>query len=112
MMNTSTHLLKVQVTHLVDEAFPGFVECQFQDVEGCKHAFIEKLPIVSARDTWPTSEDFPFIGYIACVVGERMTGEDGRLIAKIDTATPWSIESQGGNTRFRVFYSDLEPSLS
>jgi len=42
--------LAVQITRYVDDHFPGFVECTFQDAEGKTHVFVEKVPIVSQEE--------------------------------------------------------------
>ena len=42
--------LKVEITRFVDEHQPGFVACEFQDANGRRHTFIEKVPLVTAVD--------------------------------------------------------------
>lgn len=39
--------IAVEITQLVDEQFPGFVECRLVDATGVEHRFVEKGPVVS-----------------------------------------------------------------
>lgn len=39
--------LAVTITRLVDDAFPGWVECLLLDAAGNQHWFTEKVPVVS-----------------------------------------------------------------
>jgi hypothetical protein len=104
--------IKIAIVRLVDESFPGFVECEFADCFGKVWRLVEKGPVVAAD--WPGIEDaYPRPGLLACrMVGEPVENEEGRSIAEVDTHLPWGIEAPDGTTRFRIFADQLFRSSS
>jgi len=57
--------LRVDIVGFVDESFPGFVRCAFADANGNRHAFIEKIPVVTAQNLWRDSI-YPQQGTVSC----------------------------------------------
>jgi hypothetical protein len=100
--------LAVQIMCLVDEDFPGFVGCVLVDADGACHEFIEKGPVVSAKNTGPDSI-YPQPGYIDCIVEDEWVDELGRRLIRVNTEKPWGIQSIGGATRFIVFENQIFP---
>ena|ERR1700722_15152475 len=88
--------VRVQIVRFVDEADPGFVECELLDAHGRRWLFVEKGPVVTS-DYLTAQDSYPRPGVIACAILGR-TGQ----IAHIDTASPWGIESTQGETKFDV----------
>jgi hypothetical protein len=94
--------LLVQVERFVDSHQPGFVECALVDVDGQRHVFVEKGPIVSTANLWIESE-YPQPGYLDCTIDREWTDEWGRHLVRACTKEPWSIESVAGEATFTVF---------
>jgi hypothetical protein len=92
--------VNVEISRYVDDSFPGFVECRLVDVWGRPHLFIEKVPVVTLENL-DASSTYPQPGIIGCQIVERKH-VNGREILKIDTETPWHIESTSGETSFEV----------
>ncbi|GAB2524566.1 hypothetical protein GCM10027188_29490 [Lysobacter humi (ex Lee et al. 2017)] len=99
--------VRIHVTKLVDDAFPGWVEFFISGADGANHRFVEKASVVSAATLTLPSES-----KIACRVHQILTQLDGRAIAEIDTA-PWGVESDTGSSRFFVNVAELvDPSYA
>ena len=96
----------VQITRLVDEHFPGFVEFVFEDADGAARVFVDKVPVVT-REQLGAASDYPFAGVIECAVVETWTDSMGRSLAKIDTERPWGIATGSGETQFVVLASQV-----
>ncbi|MGD0479148.1 MAG: hypothetical protein ABSA42_03185 [Terracidiphilus sp.] len=47
--------LSVKIVRFVDEAFPGFVECEFIDANQRMHTLVDKVPMFSELDLWKDS---------------------------------------------------------
>lgn len=73
--------LRVSISRWVDDAQPGFVECEFVDTSGLRHMFVEKAPVVSA-DHIDARTELPVLGSIACMVVSR--NDDGSADIEID----------------------------
>ena len=91
---------------MVDEHFPGFVECVLTDAEGRPHSFIEKVPVVTAEALRSTSE-YPEEGGIRCTVERRWREPDGRAVVRVCTESPDRVASTEGQTRFTVHDAQL-----
>ena len=105
--NLKCHMLgvKIEITRFIDDSFPGFVECRLIDAWGNQHLFIEKVPIVTS-ESLDGSNSYPQSGIIACRIVDRRD-VDGHEILKIETETPWHIESTTGETSFNVGRNQL-----
>jgi hypothetical protein len=90
---------------IVDEGYPGFVECEFRDAGGAVHRFIEKIPVVSTHDVWHETA-FPVSDFLHCVEVSVAPDDTGRSISTVDTNRPWGIETPDG-TIFRVLTSTM-----
>ena len=89
----------IKIVRFADESQPGWVECELSDAAGQRHAFHEKIPVVSREDLRCESS-YPRDGVIACKVVSAWVDERGRSLAKIDTSHPWGVESKDGVTEF------------
>lgn len=91
----------IKIVRFADESQPGWVECELSDATGRRHAFLEKIPVVS-REELRRESDYPCDGVIACKVVSTWIDAGGHSLTKIDTSHPWSIESKDGVTEFVV----------
>ena len=98
--------LAVQIVRYVDNHQPGWVECQFVDAKGRRHAFIDKVPGFTAAHLGPESV-YPQSAYVSCEVLSTSQDEDGRAMAHITTAHPYDIESTEGLSEFEVYSDQL-----
>jgi hypothetical protein len=88
--------VQVPIVRKVDDAPPGWVECQLIDAHGRLWSFVEKAPIVCQTPLDPATA-YPQPGVIACRVLERAGG-----MVRIDTDQPWGVSSTEGQTQFDV----------
>ncbi|MBK9029745.1 MAG: hypothetical protein IPL61_00125 [Myxococcales bacterium] len=96
----------VAVVGFVSDDQPGFVACELVDADGRRWAFVEKVPIVTAR-ALDAGSAYPQPGTIAGEVVARGHDPTGREVVWFDTARPWGIASVDGQTRFQVLASAL-----
>lgn len=97
----------IEIVRFVDEHQPGFVECRLIDAQGQSHTFLEKVPIVTEEKLWSGSK-YPRAGSVACRLEAEFKDTTGRLLSRIDTAHPFSVESASGETKFIVLSSQLD----
>jgi len=93
--------LLVTIERIVDDDFPGWVECVLHDSDENTHRFVEKMPVVGSANL-SLDGTFPQPGYIACVVEDEWTDVRGRQLVRVCTIKPWGIESTTGETNFTV----------
>jgi hypothetical protein len=98
--------VRVRISRYVDAAQPGWVECRLVDALEYEHVFVEKVPVVTKAHL-DAASSFPEAGYIACIVVGRNERDDGRQFVRIDTQTPWGIESTAGRSQFDVLSEQL-----
>lgn len=98
----------VKIMRVIDEGFPGFVECVFVDAHGQEHTIVEKAPVVSTREV-SASSTFPLLGTVACEVILERADETGRVLLQVDTARPHGIESASGQTKFELLAQQVRP---
>jgi hypothetical protein len=92
--------LAVQIRRIVDDSFPGWVECSFVDAAGSLHLLVEKIPVVT-RARIDSKSALPQVGFVECVeIGRRSAS--GRVVVSIDTDAPLRISSTTGLTHFEV----------
>ncbi|GEJ58847.1 hypothetical protein [Anaeromyxobacter diazotrophicus] len=101
--------IRVTVERFTDGAQPGWVLCRLVDASGTHHLFEEKVPVVS-RDHLAADSAYPCAAFIDCTVVGSRRADDGRELVEVDTASPWSIQSTAGATRFVVFREQLTDS--
>jgi hypothetical protein len=99
--------LKVEITQFVDDHQPGYVECVLLDASNKLHRFIEKAPIVSSENLSSTS-NYPRLGSIDCVIEDRWEADPGVSLVRVNTETPWGVESTEHVTKFVVHLSQLD----
>jgi hypothetical protein len=103
--------LTVQIVRFVDDHQPGWVECEFVDAGGRKHAFVDKVPGFS-RDSLDETSAYPQPGGVACEVLAQWPDSLGRQLVRITTARPFHIESTEGQSEFVVLAAQLStPTL-
>jgi hypothetical protein len=98
--------VRMTITRMVDESFPGWVECELVDADGRTWKFEEKIPVVSAEQIW-TDSQFPIETTVDCTVVGKRADPVGRHVVSIDLARPWGIESLEGNSRFEVLCEQI-----
>ena len=94
----------VSILRQIDDAFPGWVECELVDAIGKRHLFHEKTPVVSAPSPASTapSATHPQTGFIACRPVATWAEKPGRWLTRIDTTRPWGIASTDDDSQFTV----------
>jgi hypothetical protein len=83
--------LSVQITRLVDESFPGWVACEFDDAHGIRHTIVDKAPTFTTETLDGTSL-YPRPGSAPCKVAERWQDRHGRELVRITIADMDSAE--------------------
>lgn len=106
LMELDVRDLGVRIVRFVDEHQPGWVECEFVDIEGRIHKVVEKIPVVTSADLWRDSA-YPQPGIIRCEVLGKWSDAQGKQLARITTDRPWLIESTEGLTEFVVEVTQL-----
>jgi hypothetical protein len=84
----------------VDDAQPGWVECELTDAEGRVHLFREKVPVVTSENL-DASSTYPRPVTLACQIRGQRTSS-GYAVVEVDTSQPSGIESTEGRTSFVV----------
>jgi len=99
----------VQIVRWVDDdPQPGVVEARLRDASGREWVFIDKAPVFTAEPIDAHSR-YPRPGVIACEVIRSWRDERGREVRAIDTARPYAVEAEGGETRFDVLAEQIAP---
>jgi len=87
----ASHNVVVQILRFVDDAFPGWVECELTDVSGLQHVFRDKVPIFTT-EVLDANSIYPRPG-VHCPrdhrhTQSRLTGnrQSGRRLLHIDGA--------------------------
>ena len=93
--------LAVQIVRFVDDHFPGFVACEFADVEGRVHTLIDKVPMVTAEDL-DASTVYPQPGGLRCTVMDRWQDASGRELIKVSITYPDPMRTTDGLREFVV----------
>jgi hypothetical protein len=96
----------IKIVRFADESQPGWVECEFSDATGRRHAFLEKIPVVT-REELRRDSAYPRDGIVACEVVTTWIDQEGRSLTKIDTSRPWGVESKEGLAEFVVLSATL-----
>jgi hypothetical protein len=98
--------LAVQIVRVVNDSFPGWVECEFFDADGHRHHLIDKWPIFTT-EVLDADSKYPRPGTARCKLLRRWRDPQGRDVVTITTALPFSIESVDGQTEFSVLRSQV-----
>jgi hypothetical protein len=97
--------LAVQITRFVDGHQPGWVACEFNDAQGVRHTFLEKVPIVSDQTLDATSE-YPQPGMLPCRVLARSEDPLGPKKIRIDFHS-LDLTTAEGTSEFLVLPTQL-----
>jgi len=100
------HQLAVQIVRFVDDAQPGWVSCEFEDAEGRRHEFIDKVPIFSDVMLDETST-YPHAGGARCTILGQWSDVNSRELVRVSTVKPDGIESTEGLSEFVVLSSQV-----
>ena len=87
------------MSRVIDELFPGWVECSFIDAHGIQHLFHEKKPIVSNENLFSTSQ-YPRSAAIRCETLAQWQDAAGRSLVQVTTERPDGIETTSVQSRF------------
>jgi len=98
--------LQVEFTKFVDDSFPGFVQCEFSDALGKRHAIVDKVPVLTLAELGPEST-YPQPGTVTCEIVSRYQSDAGNDLANITISRPNSLETVDGITEFVVSSSIL-----
>ena len=87
--------IKATAIDLIDNSsYPEIVLCEFIDIYGIQHRFIEKWPVVSNEEY---DNVFPKDVYIGCIIAEEKAES-----VIVNTDQPWYIESIEGKNIFEI----------
>jgi hypothetical protein len=104
--------MRIQIVgYLGDDPQPGVVECELFDAAGKRHAFIEKVPMVSLENL-TGSDKYPREGAVACEILARRLDANGQEIIRVTTAKPWDIESTEALAEFDLLPIQMIAILS
>ena len=98
--------IEVRITQVIDDHFPTFVECGFNDAEGTSHLFHVKLPVI-CEDSDAAIANLPRFGSLRATVIDIMSDASGRRCAKVSTDRPWCEESTAGRREFVILFDQL-----
>jgi hypothetical protein len=103
--------LAVQILRCVDDEHqPGWIECEFVDVESRRHTIIDKIPIFSmdpALDPLDRNAKYPQPGGVACEILDAWRDPQVRDLVRITT-----LESTEKLSEFVVLASQLSEAPS
>ena len=102
-----TTYIRAEITRLISDDFPGFVECRFADRSGADWVIVEKAPVLRGGDLRSDSR-FPRPILIACEVIARRRDGAGREIVDVTTEAPWGISASDGTTSFQLYAEQLQ----
>lgn len=98
-MNNTRAAFSVEVTRVVDDAFPTWVSCNCLDAGGTRHEIIEKLPVLGIEES-----NLPTQTQIFCEI--LKLNDDGTTT--VTTARPWAVESTAGVSVFKLLNARVE----
>ena len=98
--------LRLTLLEITDLDQPGWVECEFIDIEGRSIRINDKLPVITDENLW-VDDEFPRQGSVACTVINKEVDDRGCSISEIDIGVPWGLESTSGEQKFKVSSDDL-----
>ncbi|MGB7282298.1 MAG: hypothetical protein WBE13_08565 [Candidatus Acidiferrum sp.] len=103
---TELDQLAVQIVRFVDKAFPGWVECEFEDAVGRRHTLLDKVPGFTDMMLDETSV-YPQVGAVRCDILSHWKDSPGRELLRVSTASPDAIASTEDVTEFFVLSSQV-----
>jgi hypothetical protein len=105
-MNPNAQNLFVQIVRFVDDRFPGWVACEFEDATSVRHVLIDKVPIFTT-EALDAGSSFPQPGCSPCEVLARWQDTQGRKLVRVTIARPVGMESTEGLSEFVVAEAQL-----
>lgn len=93
--------IKIIVTKVTDDSFPGWVEGELIDAFGKCHTFNDKSPVFE-KDADSRFAKLPRKGAIRCTIVEEKPD-----LVIIETELPDHVESNAGETCFSVLPSQI-----
>src|SRR5215469_2536988 len=93
------HQISVQIIRLVDDAFPGWVECELVDAHEHRHILRDKVPIFTVERLDAKSK-YPRPGAVQCEILDRFRDAKGRELVRVTTQRPWGVASIEGTSDF------------
>jgi hypothetical protein len=103
--------LAVQIVRCIDDEHqPGWIECEFTDVEGRPHTVADKMPIFimdPTLDPLDRNTKYPQPGGVACEILDAWRDPEGRELVRITIDRPWRIESTEKLSEFVVLATQL-----
>lgn len=97
--------IRIIITGIIEDYYPGLVECKFHDISGKEYIVQDKIPIFTDKDLDANSE-YPQEGVIACKIINERIDKYGRKIVKVNTS-PWGVETVDGLFEFDVLEEQL-----
>jgi hypothetical protein len=108
-MDLNKRCIAVKIMQFVNDSFPGWVQCEFEDAEGKKHSLIDKVPLFTAKLIDSTSS-YPQEGIVRCeILDESLADDKNRGLVRITIARPDTLESTQGLSEFVVLSAQLRP---
>ncbi|MGC2526607.1 MAG: hypothetical protein WA639_02585 [Candidatus Acidiferrum sp.] len=98
--------LAVLIVRFVDEGFPGWVQCEFEDADGRRHTLLDKVPAFTDMMLDENSA-YPQMGVVRCETLARWKDARARELVRVSTVKPDAIESTEGLSEFVVFASQV-----
>ena len=96
----------VELVRYVDDAQPGWVEARLRDASDHEWVFVDKVPIFT-EEALDADSSYPRPGVIVCEVIASWRDNRGREVCTIDTARPYGVEAQSGETKFDVLAEQI-----
>jgi len=103
--------LKIKITAYTDNENPGWVSCEFNDIYGKTHFFIEKVPVVTTLKL-DLNSPYPQEGIIQCLEVKRTLNQNGMTMITVNSEKPWGIESLEKINQFDIFEAQLKKASS
>jgi len=89
-----------------DEHFPGWLECEFVDIEGRSHSVIDKVPMFSL-DPLDKNSCYPQPGLLYCEILKTWRDPLRRELVRITIDRPYHVESTEGLSEFVVLATQI-----
>jgi 2-amino-4-hydroxy-6-hydroxymethyldihydropteridine diphosphokinase len=97
----ATFSLPVKIVRFVDDSQPGWVECEFTDVDDRTHTVVDKVPIFTS-DRIDANTKLPLHGTVECEIVAKLRDALGNELLKINLERPLGLSSKEGLTEFLV----------
>lgn len=92
--------VRVEVTRLSDDEFPGWAEVELRESDGTVATLIDKVPVFDADDRLTVGVELPVGLEVPCDVLNREVDEAGNAVAVV--RLHFALADQRGRSTFRV----------